>query len=239
MIITGRSGSGKGILLQSLILDIYRDGFARVYVWSPSASIDPNWTPVKQYIETELKVDTEKEKVFFDEYKPEELEVVINRQHKITEYQKKNGHKQLHSILIIVDDFADSEEFSRNSPLHHQLYVRGRQKACCIITATQKSNSLSPIIRVNSRQLFFFRLRNYKEIETMVEELSAVLIKKSTVADAKNLAEAKKLLLEVYNIATEEPYSFLSINLMKPDVNDMFYKSHEGRGRHCCAGTCL
>ena len=98
MIITGPSGSGKGILLQSLILDIYRDVFARVYVWSPSVSIDPNWTPVKRYIQTELKVDTEKEKYFFNEYNPSELEAVISRQHKITEYQKKNGHKQLHSI---------------------------------------------------------------------------------------------------------------------------------------------
>ena len=229
MIITGPSGSGKGILLQSLISDIYRDVFARVYVWSPSVSIDPNWTPVKRYIETELKVDTEKEKCFFDEYKPEELNAVITRQHEITEYQKKNGHKQLHSILVIVDDFADSKEFSRNSPLLNQLYVRGRHKGCNIITATQKFNALSPIIRVNSRQLFFFRLRNYKEIETMVEELSAVLIKKSTVADAKNLAEAKKLSLEVYNIATGEPYSFLFINLMKADVNDMFYKRFEAK----------
>ena len=149
MIITGPSGSGKGILLQSLILDIYRDVFARVYVWSPSVSIDPNWSPVKRYIQTELKVDTEKEKCFFDEYNPSELEAVINRQHKITEYQKKNGHKQLHSILIIVDDFADSKEFSRNSPLLNQLYVRGRHKGCNIITATQKFNALSPIIRVN------------------------------------------------------------------------------------------
>ena len=163
MIITGPSGSGKGILLQSLILDIYRDVFARVYVWSPSVSIDPNWTPGKRYIETELKAS--------------ELNAVITRQHKTTEYQKKNGHKQLHSILVIVDDFADSKEFSRNSPLLNQLYVRGRHKGCNIITATQKFNALSPIIHVNSRQLFFFRLRNYKEIETMVEELSAVLIK--------------------------------------------------------------
>ena len=53
----------------------------------------------------------------------------------------------------------------------------------------------------------------------MVEALSAVLIKKSAVADTKNLAEAQKLMLEVYNIATEEPYSFLFINLLKGDVN--------------------
>ena len=214
-IITGPSGSGKGILLQSMILDIYKDVFARIYVWSPS--------------QNELKVDLEKEKVFFDEYNPSELEEVFNRQHKIIEYQKKNNHNKLHSILIIVDDFADSKAFSRNSPLLNQLYVRGRHNAINIITSTQKFNALSPIIRVNSRQLFFFRLRNYKEIETMVEELSAVLIKKSSVADTKNLQEAKKLLLEVYNLATEEPYSFLFINLMKADVNDMFYKRFDAK----------
>ena len=98
-----------------------------------------------------------------------------------------------------------------------------------IITSTQNFNALSPFIRVSSRQLFFFRLRNYKEIETMVEELSAVLIKKSTVADTKNLAEAKKSLLEVYNLATEEPYSFLFINFTKADVNYMFYKRFDAK----------
>ena len=165
----------------------------------------------------------------FDEYVPEELEAVIKRQHKVIEFQKKNEHKKLFSILVIVDDFADSKSFSRNSPLLNQLYVRGRHNSINIITSTQKFNALSPIIRVNSRQLFFFRLRNYKEIETMVEELSAVLIKKSTVADAKNLTEAKKLLLELYNIATEEPYSFLYSNLMKPDVKDMFYKKIDAK----------
>ena len=228
-IITGPSGSGKGILLQSTILDIYRNVFERVYVWSPSISVDSNWLPVRHYVQNGLKVDLEKEKCFFDEYIPEELEKVIKQQHKVIEYQKKNDHKKLFSILIIVDDFADSKKFSRNSPLLNQLYVRGRHNSICIITATRKYNALSPIIRVNSRQLFFFRLRNYKEIETMVEELSAVLIKKSTVADAKNLSEAKKLLLEVYNIATEEPYSFLFINLMKPNVNDMFYKRFDAK----------
>ena len=212
-----------------MILDIYRGVFERMYIWSPSISVDSNWTPVKRYIQDELKVDLEKEKCLFDDYIPEELDKVIKRQPKVIEYQKKNDHKKMFSILIIVDDFADSKAFSRNSPLLNQLYVRGRHNAISIITATQQFNALSPIIRVNSRQLFFFRLRNYKEIETMVEELSAVLIKKSSVADAKNLADAKKLMLELYNIATEEPYSFLFINLMKADVNEMFYKRFDDK----------
>ena len=76
-IITGPSGSGKGILLQSMILDIYRGVFERIYIWSPSISVDSNWTPVKRYIQDELKVDLEKEKCLFDEYIPEELDKVV------------------------------------------------------------------------------------------------------------------------------------------------------------------
>ena len=143
-----------------MILDIYRNVFERVYVWSPSISVDSNWAPVKKYIQDELKVDLEKEKCFFDEYIPEERERAIKQQHKVIEYQKKNDHRKLFSILFVVDDFADSKAFSRNSPLLNQLYVRGRHIAINIITATQKFNALSPIIRVNSRQLFFFGLRN-------------------------------------------------------------------------------
>ena len=177
-IITGPSGSGKGIFLQSMILDTYRDVFERICIWSPSISVDSNWTPVKKYIQDNLKVNLEKEKCMFDEYIPEEFEAVIKRRHKVIEYQKKNDHKKLFSVLIIVDDFADSKAFPRNSPLLNQLYVGRRHNAINIITSMQKLNALSPIIRVNSRQLFFFRSRIYKEIETMVEELSAALIKK-------------------------------------------------------------
>ena len=51
-IITGPSGSGKGILLQSMILDIHRGVFERIYIWSPSISVDSNWTPVKNTFKT-------------------------------------------------------------------------------------------------------------------------------------------------------------------------------------------
>ena len=50
----------------------------------------------------------------FDEYIPEEVGTVVQRQHRITEYQKKNDHNKLFSIPITVDDFADAKAFSRN-----------------------------------------------------------------------------------------------------------------------------
>ena len=72
-------------------------------------------------------------------------------------------------------------------------------------------------------------MRNYKEIETMVEELSAMLINRKMLADAKNIAEAKRLLLEIYNEATSEPYSFLYCNLTKSDINEVFMKNFTHR----------
>ena len=53
-----------------MILDIYRDVFERTYIWS-SISVDRNRLPLKNYIQDNLKVDSEKEKCFFDDYIPE------------------------------------------------------------------------------------------------------------------------------------------------------------------------
>ena len=36
--IVGPSGSGKSTLLVSMILDIYRGAFERIFIWSPSAN---------------------------------------------------------------------------------------------------------------------------------------------------------------------------------------------------------
>ena len=209
-ILLGPSGSGKTVLLQNMILDIYRDCFSRIYIFSPSIEVDASWLPVKEYIEKEMKVQhTKEEPIYFDHYDPEDLQQIIGTQHKVTDYMKKNGAKKLYQILIIVDDFADSAEFTRQSKLLHALYTRGRHNSISTITATQKFTAIHPIIRVNATQLFVYRLRNYKDLETFLEEVSAV-------AD-------KKTLLDIYHLATEEPYSFLYVDLVAKNKNDMFF----------------
>ena len=64
-------------------------------------------------------------------------------------------------------------------------------------------------------------MRNYKEIQTMVEELSALLIKKNFLDD-KHIHNAKNTLLEIYEKAAEERFSFLFVNLMNSNINDVF-----------------
>ena len=46
-IILGPCGSGKTVLLQNMILNIYRDCFNRIYIFSPSIDVDSSWEPVK------------------------------------------------------------------------------------------------------------------------------------------------------------------------------------------------
>ena len=77
------------------------------------------------------------------------------------------------------------------------------------ITSTQVFNALSPIIRKNITQLYVYKLRNYKDLEAVLEELSAL-------AD-------KSVILQMYRMATDGPYSFLYVRLNAKDKNNMFY----------------
>jgi len=207
-VILGPSGSGKSILLQNFILDIWYKCFSRVFIFSPSINVDhQTWEPVKQMISKEI-TNNDDEQFYFDHYDEDALFNIINTQRKIIEYQKKHNHNKLFSILIVVDDFADDVKFSRNSKLLHSLFTRGRHSQISTIVATQKFNALSPIIRVNASDLYVFRLRNYSDLQAFLDEVSAIA--------------PKDVILEMYKIATDEPFSFLTVKLTSKDKNRIF-----------------
>ena len=83
------------------------------------------------------------------------------------------------------------------------------------ITATQKFNAIHHIIRVNATELYVYRLRSMKYLDTFIDEVSAVL--------------NQKTLLELYNIAAAEPYSFLYVKLTAKNRDEMFYQSFTKR----------
>ena len=210
-IVLGPSGSGKTILLQNFILDIYEGCFDKIYIFSPSVNLDHTWLPVKEYIKNKLKIkdDDKEDPIYFDEYHPEDLSNIIETQTKITTYMKQQKKTKMFNILIIIDDYADNAAFSRNSKLLHALYTRGRHAFISTITATQVLVALSPVIRKNCTEMYVYKLRNYRDLESLIEELSALA--------------PKKVLMQMYNAATDEPYSFWYINLMSKNVNKMFF----------------
>ena len=205
------SGGGKTVLLQNMVLDIHKNCFSRIYIFSPSINVDATWHPVKEYLKKTLKQDEKKEKYLFDSYQPAELQRIIDTQFKVVEFMKENNMRKLFQILIIIDDFADDASFTRNSTLLHSLYIRGRHIGISTITATQVYKAISSVIRKNITDLYVFRLRNHMDMEAWLDEVRAV--------------KDKDVLIQLYMMATNEPHGFLYINLTATSVKDMFYAS--------------
>ena len=191
-----------------MILDIYRDCFERVYIFSPSINVDHTWLPVKTYLDNKINLSEDEPSLYYDTYDPESLQAIINTQRKIVEHQKTKRSNKLFSILIIVDDFADDPSFSRNSKLLHSLYVRGRHSQISNLVSTQKFAALSPLIRVNACSLYVFRLRNYQDLNTFLDEVSAIV--------------DKKTLLQMYKSATDLDFGFLFVKLNSRSKKNMF-----------------
>ena len=76
------------------------------------------------------------------------------------------------------------------------------------ITSTQVYKQISPIVCKSITHLFIYRLGNFNDLESIVEELSAIY--------------DKKTLLQIYHEAVSEYYSFLYVNLMSKNKRKMF-----------------
>ena len=202
-ILLGSSNSGKCILLQNLILDIYRDCFERVYVFSPSIFVDHTNKAITDYLDSKIQLSEDEPPLYYDHYDPESLENIINTQKKIITHQKSKNVKKLFSIAIVVDDFADDVSFSRSSKLLHSLFTRGRHSQISTFVATQKFNALATILRVNADTLYVFRLRNYSDLNTFLDEVSAIV--------------DRKTLLQMYKKATDQDFGFLTVKLTSRD----------------------
>ena len=116
--LVGPSGSGKTVLLTNMIVDIYKGGFSRIYIWSPSIEVDNTWKPVKDYIRDHIKPN-DRDKYYFDSYDPAVLEQAINIQKKVKGYQEEQKHKDLYQIPVVIDDFAGDTILHEN----HNFYI--------------------------------------------------------------------------------------------------------------------
>ena len=135
---------------------------------------------------------------------------------------KKRKLKTLCNILILVDDMADDPTvmhrqggYTSGGSMLNTLFVRGRHSQISTIVSTQKLRLIGTTIRVNAQFIMVWRLRNRLELQALLEELSAVYLIKT--------------LEDMYNLATEEPYSFWHSLLAAREKTDMFYLRFEQR----------
>ena len=81
------------------------------------------------------------------------------------------------------------------------------------IISTQCLNLVGTVIRKNVRCMCIWRLRNYKEMEILCEELSGIYTKED--------------IMELYKYATSEPFSFLFARVDAKTRGDMFWLRFE------------
>jgi hypothetical protein len=211
-VIVAPSGGGKTTLMVSLILDIMRGAWRRIYIFSPTALLDDAWKPVKGFCEDVLQQD---EPCLYDDYDEEILQKIITKHRKIVAMAKQQKKTQLYGALIVIDDHAENSQVVRGSRSLHELYTKGRHYGLSVLSSVQKYRVLAPIIRVNATDLFIFRLRSLAEQQAIVEENSAAYGKDATE--------------RILERATEEPYSFLWLNLRATRKEDLFWLKFTAR----------
>ena len=77
----------------------------------------------------------------------------------------------MYSTLIIVDDHADTPQFTRNSKLLHALFTRGRHHYINTVISSQVLTTISPNIRKDLSSLYIFKLTNVREIDRSIAAL--------------------------------------------------------------------
>ena len=94
-IILGSSGSGKTILLQNMIIDIYKNWFwTNIFIFTKHWCWLPDVVACQKYIENDLKLkETEDEQFYFSEYNSDALSNIIETQKKHRISKNKNYKK--------------------------------------------------------------------------------------------------------------------------------------------------
>ena len=107
------------------------------------------------------------------------VEILNTQRAKIKEQKDAKTTKPLSQMCIVIDDFADRPDIMHNSGnVLTSLMIRGRHFGVSTWLSTQKLSAASLVARVNFQAMLVWRLRNYKELEALVEELSALYPKK-------------------------------------------------------------
>ena len=207
------------MIILNLLLRYYKGQFSRIWIFSPSIKLDPQYAPLRKLLEK--MTDQNKEPTIFEDLDQKVLGNLLDEQRLIVEQCRKRK-MTAPQVCVILDDLADRGDIlqkrqggTAGGSWLVTLATRGRHINCTWVISSQCLNLVGTVIRKNVRSMCIWRLRNYKEIEVLCEELSGVY--------------DKQTILELYRYATEDPCSFLSVRLDAKTRDDMFYFRFEKR----------
>ncbi len=125
---------------------------------------------------------------------------------------KASNRQKLFKNISFIDDFANDPACTGQSSLLHSRSTRGRHNSISAIASTQL---VHPVIKVNATSITAYRVRNNRELNNFLDEVSGLT--------------GKKELLSIYKVATEDEVCFLYVNLLARKVSEMFCNNFTGR----------
>ena len=213
------TASGKTMIILNILLRYYADAFARIWFFSPSIKLDPQYAPLRKYLEK--MTDQKKEPLMFEDLDQAVLGKILEEQRQLTEECRKRKVKPP-QVCICLDDLADRGDIlskrqggTSGGSWLVSLATRGRHFGVTWIISSQVLNLVGTVIRKNVRCMCVWRLRNHKEVQTLCEELSGIY-------DSQTV-------MQLYNHATAEPFSFMFVRLDAKTRRDMFWLRFEAR----------
>ena len=190
-----------------MLLKVYLKLYDDVLIISHSIDLDPAWDAIRD------KIDKNN---LMNEYDNDRLKEFIDRHIRIREIQKKEKKRRLGQILVILDDIIDTHEIahSKSDSILNSLFIRGRHSGISVWFSSQKFKAAIPrIVRLNCSHYIIFRLAQKSERDDVLSEFSGY-------TDMNTL-------LQIYNDATDQPYSFLYIDKTQHNLNEIFHKKFD------------
>ena len=125
----------------------------------------------------------------------------------IEEYNIGNKRK----ILIVFDDMiADMINNKKLNSIVTELFIRGRKLNISLVFITQSYFKVPKDVRLNTSHLFIAKIPNKRELQQ-------IAINHSSDISTKDFAN-------IYRKCTDEPYSFLVIDIMLSSNNPLRFR---------------
>lgn len=200
MVFCASKGQGKTTLLLNLLTKkespLYKR-YNKIFVISPTAKKDDKMMELVEDIGPDQ---------YYEELTEDNLQEILDNIEYETEMRKQNK-KPKPEFLLILDDCIHMLK-GKNGKKLAELITQNRHHSLSNMILVQKWNNYLPtLIRSNVDCIAYWHTQSKKELKSFVEDMNG----------------EESELMDLYNYATDEPYSFLYINQYNPS-RPMYFK---------------
>jgi hypothetical protein len=132
-VLAAPTASGKTMIILNILLKFYSGQFSRIWIFSPSIKLDPQYAPLRKALEKMCNQD--KEPLMFEDLDQKVLGQVLEEQRKIVEECRKRK-VTAPQVCVVLDDLADRGDIltkrqgGANGSWMVSLATRGRHFQC-------------------------------------------------------------------------------------------------------------